>query len=242
MTNKTAVKRRKTKIQPDRAAAKKKLYRRPKIKINRSDLCTVLWLILFFPIGLTRMWLGKCSWKNGLKYAVSGLCVALCAAVICVPSPYRKTRGGVEIIVEDPEVEIYGPSAPQTMINGYTSAQQESVVVDSAVSPYNAVTVFAAEGAKCYHLGDCKFAYASAKRLTVYEAYFLGYKPCGACTPPVYDPVTGITAEAVQTVEETPADTTESVFADTVDSEVSFDTADGSEYGDFDDGSPDDIV
>ena len=46
--------------------------------------------------------------------------------------------------------------------------------------------VYASEGQERYHLYKCEFAYASAKRLTLYEAYYLGYKPCGICNPPSY--------------------------------------------------------
>ena len=41
----------------------------------------------------------------------------------------------------------------------------------------------AGSDSECYHLYDCKFAYASSRRLTVYEAHYLGYTPCGLCNP-----------------------------------------------------------
>ena len=33
-------------------------------------------------------------------------------------------------------------------------------------------------------------AFDSSQRLTVYEAYYLGFEPCGRCKPPIYDPIT----------------------------------------------------
>ena len=48
--------------------------------------------------------------------------------------------------------------------------------------------VYAADGARCYHEYECKFAFASSQRMTVYEAYHLGFEPCGRCKPPVYTP------------------------------------------------------
>lgn len=179
--------------------AKRRKKRRSKrlSRMKRSDWFTVLSLVLFFPLGLTRMWMNSCKWNHGIKYAVSGVCVALVAAIMIVPSPYKKIRGGVEIVAQDPEVEVYGPSAPQAMVNGYTSTALDSVVTDSAALTSTAVTVFASEDGRCYHLGDCKFAYASAKRLSPYEAYYLGYKACKNCNPPIYDPVTGKVGESV---------------------------------------------
>ena len=50
---------------------------------------------------------------------------------------------------------------------------------------------YAADGAECYHEYKCKFAFASSQRLTTYEAYYLGFKPCNRCKPPIYDPTTG---------------------------------------------------
>lgn len=179
-------------------AAKKnparKVRKRNPVKLTKADGFTILWLVLFFPVGLLRMWGKKCGWKSGVKYAVSGVCAALMAAILVVPSPYKNVQGGVKIVAEDPEVEIYGPGAPENIVNGYASSSRESVVMDAAQPAETDVTVYAADGADCYHLGDCKFAFASAKRLSVYEAYYLGYRPCGACKPPVYDPVSGKTS------------------------------------------------
>lgn len=239
MNSKSAVKHSAAKKRIGKPAAnRKKRAARPKKPINRYNLLTALCLVVFFPIGLMRMWLGKCNWNKAIKYGVSGLCAALSLAIIFAPSPYHRSRGGIEIVAEDPEVEIYGPAAPHTMINGYTSAKQESVVIDSVAASSNNVTVFAAEGAKCYHLGDCKFAFASAKRLTVYEAYFLHYKPCGACEPPVYDPVTGMITKSTKAETADESVTTE----DQASALANTDPAAGIEYGDYNDGSSDDIV
>ncbi|MBR2700293.1 MAG: hypothetical protein IKE76_17060, partial [Clostridia bacterium] len=61
-----------------------------------------------------------------------------------------------------------------------------SIIVDQVANDVH--YVYAADGAECYHEYECKFAFASSQRLTVYEAYHLGFKPCGRCNPPVYVP------------------------------------------------------
>ena len=88
-----------------------------------------------------------------------------------------------------PEVEVYGPDLPNFIVPGYTNDQTESIIVPGVENDVH--YVYAADGAECYHEYKCKFAFASSQRLTTYEAYYLGFKPCNRCKPPIYDPVTG---------------------------------------------------
>lgn len=155
---------------------------------NRYNRKTLLWLILFFPVGLTRMLSSACTWKKSSKYAVTGLTFALLAAVLIFPSPYQRVQGGIELYGEDPEVEIYGPELPETIVGGYTAPVIQSVVLpaedENAVD--DTVYVYATKDQKNYHMGTCKFAFASAQRLTLYEAYYLGYTPGKCCDAPSY--------------------------------------------------------
>ena len=155
-------------------------------KINRYNRKSLIWLVLFAPVGLTMMWKRKCSWKTVSKWAVTALVFAVALSVIFVPMPKETRNPGIYLIGAEPEAAVYGPALPTTMVEGF---------VDEAVTSYLATDedeadvhyVYAADGARCYHEYECKFAYASSQRLTVYEAYFLGYEPCGKCNPPLYD-------------------------------------------------------
>lgn len=155
---------------------------------NRYNRRTLLWLLLFFPMGFTRMVSSACTWKRGVKYAVTGVALAIVAAVLIFPSPYKPVRGGVELYGDDPEVEIYGPTLPETIVGGYTAPVIQSVVLpavdENAVD--DTIYVYAAEEQKNYHMATCKFAYASAQRMTLYEAYYLGYTPGKCCDAPSY--------------------------------------------------------
>lgn len=163
-------------------------------KINqrnqRYNRKTLLWLVLFFPVGLTRMLFGACTWKPQVKYAVTGLTVALLAAVVIVPSPYQRVQGGVELFGEDPEVEVYGPELPETIVGGYTAPIIESVVLpaEDPNAVDDTIYVYATKDQKNYHMSTCKFAYASGQKLTLYEAYYLGYTPGKCCDAPSYVP------------------------------------------------------
>lgn len=152
------------------------------------NLKTALWL-LFPPVGLSMMWRRSCRWPMALKAGLSTAMVMILAAIFILPTPAKNTLGGVELVTNKPEVEVYGPDLPNFIVPGYTNDQTESIIVPGVENDVH--YVYAADGAECYHEYKCKFAFASSQRLTVYEAYYLGFQPCNRCKPPIYDPVTG---------------------------------------------------
>lgn len=162
---------------------------------RRATLRTALWLLVP-PVGLAMMWRSSCHWRPWVKAAISGVMVAAVIAVLAFPTPRTAVDGGVELVTNRPEVEVYGPDLPTFIVPGYTNDQTESVIVNAEQSDVH--YVYAADGAECYHEYKCKFAFASSQRLTVYEAYYLGFRPCGRCKPPIYDPVTNTITEQQQ--------------------------------------------
>ena len=169
---------------PRREKAKKTTAKR---RDNRT-LKTALWLLLP-PVGLVMMWRGSCRWPLAVKAGISAMMAAVLVAVLVFPTPDVASGGGGALVTSRPEVEVYGPDLPNFIVPGYTNDQTDSVIVPAVESDVH--YVYAADGAKCYHEYKCKFAFASSQRLTVYEAFFLGFEPCGRCKPPIYDPVTG---------------------------------------------------
>jgi len=123
------------------------------------------------------------GWKAIL--GLSALCAAL-VAVLVAPSPYVPANGGITLVGHEPEVSIYGPEVPENIVEGYSQPVNTSSVVRTEETEDDTLMVYAAEGAERYHLGTCKFAFASAQRLTIMEAHFLGYEACGRCDPPTY--------------------------------------------------------
>lgn len=174
----------------NRKGAKARAHR----PVNRYNLKTALWLWCF-PVGLTLMWRRRCTWHTAVKAGVTALMAAVVVAVFAFPTPDRTASGGVELVGGSREVEVYGPELPAFIVPGYVNEQTESIIVPPVENSVH--YVYAADGAECYHEYNCKFAYASSQRLTVYEAYYLGFRPCGRCKPPIYDPATGLTYEQV---------------------------------------------
>ena len=163
--------------------------RKPRVPLrDNENLKTALWLLVP-PVGLSRMWRRSCTWHPAVKACISVAMAAVLVAVLIAPTATPPKGGGVQLVTNRPEVEVYGPDLPSFIVPGYTSEQTDSIIVPAVENDVH--YVYAADGAKCYHEYKCKFAYASSQRLTVFEAYYLGFAPCNRCKPPIYDPVTG---------------------------------------------------
>ena len=199
-----------------RAAAKPRpklslpfLKRRPgkaRRSVNSENLKTALWLWCF-PVGLSKMWRRTCTWPRGVKIGITAAMAAILVAIFVIPMPTADKLGaGIQLVADKPEVEVYGPALPSLIVQGYTRESTGSIIVDEVQSDVH--YVYAADGADCYHEYECKFAFASSQRLTVYEAYHLGFKPCGRCNPPVYVPgeTDPITAQPLGTAVQTAAE------------------------------------
>ena len=179
---------------------------RPRRVRNRANTRAALWLWCF-PVGLSLTWRSSCTWKKGVKIGISAAMAAVLAAIFLVPIPsINAPSNGVQVVADKPTVEVYGPALPNLIVPGYTRENTGSIIVDQVES--DAHYVYAADDARCYHEYECKFAFASSQRLTVYEAYYLGFEPCGRCKPPVYTPgiTDPVTADVIGT-EDTATDT-----------------------------------
>lgn len=115
-----------------------------------------------------------------------GVIMVALAAVIIAPSPYEKPEGGIVLYGDDKKAEVYGPKLPETIIGGYTQPTIQSVVLPAESEEDETIYVYATANQKNYHMPTCQFAYASGSKLTLYEAYFLGYTPGRCCDAPAY--------------------------------------------------------
>ncbi len=61
---------------------KQKSVRARKKRRMSYNAKTRLWLVLCYPVGLTRMWRARCSWSLGKKYAVSSIALVVLLAVM----------------------------------------------------------------------------------------------------------------------------------------------------------------
>lgn len=151
------------------------------------DLLAVLFLILCPPVGVVLLW--KSSWSGTVKYCLTGVAVvALAVGVALLPSADNRVNGGIELVGRQQQAEVYGPELPTAMVTGYTiSLATDSIFAEEVENDIQ--YVYAAKDGSCYHMYECKFAYASSQKLTVYEAHYLGYRQCGRCNPPAYEPM-----------------------------------------------------
>ena len=62
----------------------------------------------------------------------------------------------------------------------------QSVVLPEQSGEEEVLYVYASAEQKNYHLSTCRYAYASSKKMTLYEAYYLGYTPGKCCDAPAY--------------------------------------------------------
>jgi hypothetical protein len=153
-------------------------------------------------VGLSLLWRKNCTWKRGVKIAITALMGAILIAIFAFPTPDTdRYSSGIQMVASRPEAEVYGPALPSLIVPGYTHERTGSIIVEQQTASVH--YVYAADGAQCYHEYDCKFAYASSQRLTVYEAYHLGFKPCGRCKPPVYTPGSQLLEPTVNETAET---------------------------------------
>lgn len=152
-----------------------------------------------------RRWFIRRSYAPAICLGAATLIALVIVCVFALPMPKGSIANDAPATAEVVAVRTQSPVNSYVAVQPQDSALYEelkvtnagdtvsAIIYDKEDNPGN-VTVYAAEDAECYHLGDCKFAFASSKRLTAYEAYYLRYRPCGRCNPPVYDPVTGITS------------------------------------------------
>ena len=158
---------------------------------RRSQNGAGKWLLLCFPYGLFLMWRKSCRWHTAVKCLVAAAFVCAACAILLIPGPEQHRGTRVTLVGHEPEAEVFGPEQPA----GYdaTAYLPDNVDTDLFARKEQDDTVYvyasATEGSTYYHTPICEFAYASAGRMTLYEAYVLGYTtPCQKCNPPVYDP------------------------------------------------------
>ena len=164
-----------------------KMARRQKPKTGK-------WLLLCFPYGLYLMCRRNCRWHPALKGLITAGFAALAIGILAMPSPGQTTSTSVKMVKAENKVQVFGPEMPA----GYDASAYlvpeggENLIAPEEEETATYVYCSASKGSTYYHTSKCKYAYASAPRVTLYEAYLLGYTtPCGICNPPLYNPATG---------------------------------------------------
>jgi hypothetical protein len=156
---------------------------------RRSGKGVGRWLFLCFPYGLFLMWRRGCRWHPAVKGLITAAFVCAVCAVMLIPAPRQHQGTRITLVGYEPEAEVFGPEQPA----GYDAAaylpgsEDNDLFAERVEDDTIYVYASANEGSTYYHTSICEFAYASSRRMTLYEAYVLGYTtPCQKCKPPVY--------------------------------------------------------
>lgn len=142
-------------------------------------------------LGVTFMWNRRVRWPSFVKWGITALvCAASVVAIVLMPMPSNARDGGVKY--ESSRVDVYGPRRPDSIDTEYiyTSTELDKSVISTAMSDLenNTIYVYVSDNQSFYHAYTCRYAYDSGNRITLYEAYMLGYPPCPLCEPPEYIP------------------------------------------------------
>lgn len=161
--------------------------RRWKHRSNIHKALSVLFSVILPPLGIYYTW--RSRWSNTAKYCLTGLAVGcMVLMVVLLPSADGRVNGGIELVGRRPEAQIYGPDLPTATVTGYIAPLSQSVFVQE--DDGETIYVYATTEGTCYHLSGCQYAFASAQKMTPYQAHFMGYIPCTLCNAPAYVPGT----------------------------------------------------
>lgn len=157
---------------------------------RRPDRRVRKWLLLCFPYGLYLMWSRRCRWHSAVKCLITAAFACAVCAILIFPAPKQPGGTRVTLVGRVPEAEVFGPEQPAGYdVASYLPADEDTDLLAEAVED-NTIYVYASatEGSTYYHTSICEFAYASSRRMTLYEAHMLGYNtPCAKCSPPLYE-------------------------------------------------------
>ncbi len=169
----------------------KKPAKKPNGRRRRRDrakafrIASAVLCVLIPPLGLILTW--KSSWRTNVKYGLSVLAVGCFALmVVLVPAPSSKVEGGITLVGTEPEAEVYGPDEPESLVSGYTASSSDDTILAEATDEPDEEYVYAIPGGTYYHTSDCSSVTSASQKLTLYEAYYMGYKQCTKCNPPTY--------------------------------------------------------
>ena len=163
----------------DRRRKRRVPFRRsPVFKALSALLC-----VLLPPAGIWLVW--KSGWRGASRYGRTALAVGVCVLLVAlIPLGGGTSRGGVEMVGRQRDTEVYGPEKPESMVSGYMAPAEDSVLSTATDAPEE--YVYAREGETYYHTASCKHVRGDSMKMTVYEAYYGGFKPCPDCDPEQY--------------------------------------------------------
>lgn len=153
-------------------------------RARRRNLFALLPLIICFPLGLYVMWT-RARWPRVLKTAVSAAAaLILIAILIPMTDPPERETGGILLVDEKPQVEVYGPEAPadREVIEIY-APRRTALLLEPTATPIP-VTVYCNNGGRYYHSEECKYVREDTPDVSLSAAIKAGYTRCSECSAP----------------------------------------------------------
>ncbi len=141
-------------------------------------------LIICFPMGLYVMWT-RMNWPRIIKTAVSAFVAFLIVMVLGpMTNPPERETGGIYLVDEKPQVEVYGPEAPadRQVIEIY-APRYTAVIIEATATP-EPIIVYCNNGGRYYHIEGCKYIKEDTPFVPLTRAVAAGYTRCVECGAP----------------------------------------------------------
>ena len=153
-------------------------------RVNWRAVIGAVPLIICFPLGLYVLWT-KVRCPRLVKSALSAAAaLVLIAILLPMTNPPERETGGIYLVDEKPEVEVYGPEAPadREVIEIY-APRRTALLVQPTATPAP-VIVYCNNGGKYYHSEECKYVKETTPDVKLTRAIEAGYTQCPECNAP----------------------------------------------------------
>ena len=99
-------------------------------------------------------------------------------------NPPEREIGGIQLVDEKPQVEVYGPEAPadREVIEIY-APRYTAVILEPTATPVP-IIVYCNNGGRHYHVEGCKYVKEDTPDVTLSRAVAAGYTRCVECDAP----------------------------------------------------------
>ena len=130
------------------------------------------------------MWT-RTRWPRLIKTAVSAaVALGLFAILLPMTDPPERPTGGIQLVGESPNVEVFGPEAPadREIIEIY-APRRTAVILEPTATPAP-VIVYCNNGGRYYHSETCHYVKDTTPNVTLSRAVNAGYTRCPECDAP----------------------------------------------------------
>ncbi|NLG24953.1 MAG: hypothetical protein GX558_06330, partial [Clostridiales bacterium] len=106
------------------------------------------------------------------------------AIVLPQTLPPERPQGGVVLVGSAPQVDVFGPEAPQEKPAIEIYSPRYTQIVAAPTPTPTPIYVYCNTGGKYYHAADCRYVKDTSDRVSLSRALDAGYKQCPECAAP----------------------------------------------------------